>query len=93
MLGEGIQHLKNVGEFLRIVVGGDEPVHLFRQLVPQTGTVLINVSDIGDRLQALGPDDLRDLVADQLALAQTQTAGRLRFPAVPAFHPAGIPYQ
>ena len=47
MLGEGIQHLKNVGEFLRIVVGGDELVHLFRQLVPQTGTVLINVSDIG----------------------------------------------
>ena len=39
--GQGIQHLKDVGQLLRVVVGGDELCDLFLELVAQPGAVLL----------------------------------------------------
>jgi hypothetical protein len=64
LLGEGIQNLEDVGEFLWIRVGFEELSYLLGQLAAQPCGVLIRVGRIDDRFQALGLDDLRDPVAD-----------------------------
>jgi hypothetical protein len=74
-LREGIQHLQDVGEFLRIVVGGDELRRLLLELVPQPGTVLLGIGRVDDRLQPLSPDDLGNPVAHELALAHCSPPG------------------
>jgi hypothetical protein len=69
LLGECIQYLEDVGQLLRVVIGCEELLHLFAELVPQPGYVLLGFGCANDRLQALGPNDLGNLVAHELALA------------------------
>ena len=70
LLGEGKEHLKDVGKFLRIIVGCEELGYLFSQLLTQPRRVLLGTSDVDDGFLAIGPDDLRDPIAHELAPAQ-----------------------
>src|SRR5258708_1553574 len=77
-LRQGVQHLKDVGELLRVVGGSDELGHFLLELVPQPGAVLLGIGRVGDRLQPLSPDDLGNPVTHELALGHRSPPRYLR---------------
>jgi hypothetical protein len=75
LAGERVQDLEDVGEFFRVVIGVEELPDFFTELVTQERCVLLGVGYPDHRVEAIGPDDVRDLVAHQLAVAHRRPFG------------------
>jgi hypothetical protein len=78
LLGQGVEHLKDVGEFLGIAVGGEELLDLFAQLVPQPSAIFLGAGGVDDRLQPLERMICGILSRTSLPWL-TKTSGRLRY--------------